>query len=80
MRRFIVLVFDDTPVDPRARQLNEKRLQPGDAVEVFSPSDRRWKRGTFYVSRAGDVLIDLPFDDAIPFAQAVADGLRRVLH
>ena len=80
MRRLIVLVFDDIEADPRARQFNEKRLQPGDAVEVFSPSERRWKRGIFCVSSAGDVLIDLPFDDAIPFAQAVADGLRRVLH
>jgi len=46
---------------------------------VFVDAERRWARGTFKVSTAGDAFIDVE-RRMVPFEAALASGLRRVLN
>ena len=65
--------------DERESQFDLRRLEPGDAVDVFVDEERRWARGTFKVSTAGDAFIDVE-RRMVPFEAALASGLRRVLN
>jgi hypothetical protein len=79
MRRHVVIVVDAPELDERALRFDVRRLEPGDSVEVFIAPERQWKRGRFRISTAGDAVVDVR-DGAIPFEDALAAGLRRVLH
>ena len=83
MRRVVAVLTDEGsggPADERALQFDVRGLEPGDHVEVFVESERRWVRGIFQISPAGDPLVDLPYRETITFHHALALGLRRVLH
>ena len=66
-------------VDVRAHDFDARRLEPGDPVEVLIPAEARWLPGVVRVSVQG-ARIDFAARDPVPFADAVAVGLRRVLH
>jgi hypothetical protein len=80
MRRMIVVLMDDGSFDEREFQFDVRRLEAGDPVDVFGESERRWLRGTFRISTAGDAFVDLPRRDSIGFEDALRIGVRRVLH
>lgn len=80
MRRVIPCVPDDRSLDERALQFDVRRLESGDPVEVFSEPERRWLRGTFRISTAGDALVDVARRESVRFCDALRMGVRRVLH
>jgi hypothetical protein len=71
---------DDGIIDDRAIEFDVHRLEPGDQVDVFVESERRWSRGTFQMSTTGDALVELPYRQTLSFERALAMGLRRVLN
>jgi hypothetical protein len=66
--------------DERELQFDVRRLDSGDAVDVFIEGERQWLRGTFQISTAGEAWIDIPRRGALAFESALAMGLKRVLH
>lgn len=72
---------DDNVVDEREWQFDVRQLEAGDPVEVFVDDERRWVRGTFQITTAGQALVELSAGQArINFHRALRMGLRRVLH
>jgi hypothetical protein len=80
MRRVVAIVVDEPALDERELQFDMRRLEPGDPVDVFMEAERRWSRGTFRISTAGDAIIELSHRQPLAFWDALAMGLRRVLH
>lgn len=83
MRRVVAILMndeDDDDRDDREVEFDVRRLEPGDRVDVFIESERRWSRGVFQISTAGDAFVELAFRETLPFERALAMGLRRVLH
>jgi len=82
MRRVVAVLVEEQggAEDERAMQFDVRRLEPGDHVEVFIEPERRWVRGRFRISTAGDALVELPCRQEMTFERALASGLRRVLH
>lgn len=60
-----------------ASELDVRRLQLGDAVEVFIDSERGWCRGYFDITTAGDAVIELPGGETVTLAVALLLGMRR---
>lgn len=80
MRRIVNVLLHDSERDERELQFDVRRLEPGDPVEVFIDTERRWVRGTFQISTAGDALVEVPSRDVVMFERALYMGLKRVLH
>ena len=59
-----------------ASELDVRRLQLGDAVEVFMDSARGWCRGYFDITTAGAAVIELPGGETVPLALALLLGMR----
>lgn len=66
--------------DERESQFDVRRLEPGDAVDVFVEADRYWARGTFEITTDGNARILLSRENIIAFDVALHMGLRRVLN
>jgi hypothetical protein len=66
--------------DERELQFDVRRLDVGDAVDVYVESERRWARGRFEISSEGRAFIDVAGREPIRFDSALLMGLRRVLH
>jgi hypothetical protein len=66
--------------DERELQFDVRRLEAGDAVDVYVEHERRWTRGRFEISSEGYAFIDVAGRDPIRFDSALLMGLRRVLH
>ena len=79
MRRTITAPTDRT-CDEREIQFDIRALAPGDRVDVFFENERRWERGTLRITAAGDAVIDVRGREPIAFDDAVAMGIRRLLH
>ena len=80
MRRVVAIVVDEPVLDERELQFDVRRLEPGDDVDVFIEAERRWSRGTFRISTAGDAVVELAHRQTVALWDALAMGLRRVLH
>ena len=81
MRRVVaILMDDDEQFDDREVEFDVRRLEPGDRVDVFLEAERRWARGVFQISTAGDAFVELAYRETLSFERALAMGLRRVLH
>ena len=55
MRRVVAIPVndeDDDDFDDREVDFDVRRLEPGDRVDVFVESERRWSRGVFQISTA----------------------------
>jgi hypothetical protein len=70
----------NTDTDERELQFDMRRLDPGDAVEVFLEEERRWVRGQFLVSSSGAAVVQLVSKPPLQFEAALAMGIKRVLH
>lgn len=66
--------------DEREFQFDVRRLEPGDAVDVFVETERRWARGTFEVTTDGAARVLLSREHILAFDVALQMGLRRVLN
>jgi hypothetical protein len=70
----------DKDADERELQFDVRRLDAGDAVEVFVEEERRWVRGKFIVSSSGAAVVQLVSKPPLQFEAALAMGIKRVLH
>ncbi len=69
----------EAELDGRAQEFDVDQLEAGDAVEVLIPSERQWAGGV--IRTAGEsAWIDVGQREPIGLADALAVGLRRVLH
>ena len=80
MRRVVAIPMNDDDFDDREVEFDVRRLEPGDRVDVYLEADRRWARGVFQISTAGDAFVELAYRETLSFERALAMGLRRVLH
>lgn len=67
-------------VDTRCAGVAIAELAPGDAVEVYSWSQRAWLTGTYAVDDSGARFIELCDRPALRYEAALHMGLRRLLH
>jgi len=70
----------ETDADERELQFDVRRLDAGDAVEVFLEEERRWVRGRFVVSTEGTAIVELVTKEPLGFEAALAMGIKRILH
>jgi hypothetical protein len=80
MRRIVVAASTELAGDERELQFDVRRLEPGDPVEIFVEPERRWARGTFRITTAGDAVVEAVNGETLSFARALGLGLKRVLH
>lgn len=66
--------------DEREFQFDIRRLETGDAVDVFVETERRWARGTFEVTTDGTAHVLLSREHILTLDVALQMGLRRVLN
>ena len=57
-------------------ELDVRRLERGDAVELFVDGERRWRLATFDISTAGVAFVELPQRIQFRLEQALLMGLR----
>jgi hypothetical protein len=67
-------------VDPRCEDVAIAELAPGDAVQVYSWSQREWLTGTYEVDYMGAPFIALHERPPLRYEAAMLMGLRRLLH
>ena len=67
-------------MDPRCANVAIAELEPGDAVEVYSWSQREWLTGIYQRDCAGAPIIALQDRPPLRYEAAFLMGLRRLLH
>lgn len=67
-------------MDPRCADVAIPELAPGDAVEVYSWSQREWLTGTYERDCSGAPIIALQDRPPLRYQAALLMGLRRLYH
>jgi hypothetical protein len=66
--------------DERELQFDVRALDAGDGVEVFVEAERRWVRGQLRISTSGLALVQFASKPPVRLEEALAMGIKRVLH